>query len=157
MGSIVVGLGFLDALALTPNGQVGFLAKSGTRPTLSNNLKIAAEEIFSGGLVKNNKVDEAADALSKKIGGESRVSFANDPLKREFDVISDMFIGQTKSTTQLGSSFRSQAKATFEAAKANNKSVYYEFTGGTPSKEVLDKLTEYSKRYGVELKIDFVN
>ena len=112
---------------------------------------------FTGGLVKNNKADAAADALAEKLGGQSRVSFANDPLSREFDAVSDAFIGQTKSISQLGTAFRKQAKGTFEAAKETGKGVYYEFTGGAPSKNVIDKLEEYAKRYGVKLTIEIVN
>ena len=112
---------------------------------------------FTGGLVKNNKADEAADILAKKLGGESRVSFANDPLKREFDAISDAFIAQTKSIGKLGKAFRKQAKATFEAAQESGRAVYYEFTGGAPSQDILNKLTEYARRYDVNLKIDIVD
>ena len=44
-------------------------------------------------------------------------------------------------------------KATFEAAKKYERKVYYQFEG-IPSQEVLDKLYEYSERYGVEVIID---
>lgn len=43
---------------------------------------------YSGGLAK---VD-SPDALAVKIGGESRVKFANDPNGREFDVVSSEYI-----------------------------------------------------------------
>ena len=48
---------------------------------------------------------------------------------------------------------RTQMKATFEAAKKYERKVYYQFEG-IPSQEVLDKLYEYSERYGVEVIID---
>ncbi len=154
---VATGLGVLEGSALYPGNNVtGFLAKNGAKPTLFNLSKDIIEQ-FSGSLVRNNKADKAADALAKKLGGQSRVSFDTDPLKREFDVVSDEFIGQTKSISQIGKAFRNQAKGTFEAAKATGKKVYYEFTGGSPSQEITDKLNEYSQRYGVDLVIDNAN
>ena len=44
-------------------------------------------------------------------------------------------------------------KATFEAALAHDKIVYYQFEG-MPNQCVIDKLYEYSARYGVEVIID---
>ncbi|MDH3976767.1 MAG: hypothetical protein OEV42_21095, partial [Deltaproteobacteria bacterium] len=109
---------------------------------------------YSGNLVKVNKPDGAADALAKRLKGESRVAFASDPIGREFDVISDQFIAQTKpALRKVGTKFRKQAKATFEAAKETNKKVYFHFEG-QPSKEVLNKISEYADRYGVEYIID---
>ena len=107
---------------------------------------------YSGGLVKVNKPDAAADALAQRIGGVSRVRFANDG--REFDCISDMYIAQNKpALQQLNKSVRVQMKATFEAAKDTNRSVYYHFEG-QPSQSVINKLNEYSNRYGVKVVID---
>ncbi|OCG47501.1 hypothetical protein A9G35_03730 [Gilliamella sp. Choc5-1] len=107
---------------------------------------------YSGDLVKVNKPDAAADALAERLGGQSRVRFANDI--REFDAISDSYIAQTKPPLQqLNKSVRNQMKATFEAAKETNRSAYYHFEG-EPAKSVINKLHEYSKRYGVKLVID---
>ena len=120
-------------------------AGKGNRAATQSNNK------YSGGLVKVNKPD-AADALAQRIGGESRVRFANDG--REFDCISDMYIAQTKpALQQLNKSVRDQMKATFEAAKDTNRSVYYHFEG-QPSQSVINKLNEYSNRYGVKVVID---
>ncbi len=44
-------------------------------------------------------------------------------------------------------------KATFEAAKQTGKKVYYQFEG-IPAQPVIDKLHEYSERYGIEVIID---
>lgn len=41
-------------------------------------------------------------------------------------------------------------KATFEATKQTGKKVYYQFEG-TPAQSVIDKLYEYSERYGIEV------
>jgi hypothetical protein len=111
---------------------------------------------YTGKLQKVNKPDASADALAKKLGGTSRVKFENDPLQREFDVVSDKFIGQTKASGTLGSKLRAQAKATFEAAQETGKSVYYEFEKN-PTKEVIDKLNEYSKRYNVNFTYEVKN
>ncbi|WP_054400890.1 WXG100 family type VII secretion target [Paenibacillus solani] len=74
-----------------------------------------ASEKYSGELMKVPKKDEAADMLAKKIGGESRVKFGNDPYGREFDTVSDQYIAQTKPPLKsLDKQFRKQAKATIE-------------------------------------------
>ena len=107
---------------------------------------------YSGGLVKVNKPDAAADALAQRIGGESTVRFSNDI--REFDVINDLYVAQTKpALKQLNAAVRKQMKATFEAAKETNRTVYYHFEG-QPATSVINKLNEYSNRYGVKVVID---
>ncbi|MEM9101206.1 MAG: restriction endonuclease fold toxin [Pseudomonadota bacterium] len=110
---------------------------------------------YSGNLVKENTNDPHANALAEKLKGESSVSFSGDIDKREFDVISNEYIGQAKpASITEGSKFRNQAKATFEAAIATNKKVYYHFQGGNPEENVIKVLQRYSKRYGVEIIID---
>ena len=70
-----------------------------------------------GDLIQVTKADPAADKLAARLGGESRVRFSLDPNGREFDVVSDAFIAQTKpGGLTLGSDFRAQAKKTFEFA-----------------------------------------
>lgn len=109
---------------------------------------------YSGRLQKVNKPDTSADKLAQKINGESRVKFQNDPKGREFDTISDKYVAQSKPALQtLNQSVRTQMKATFEAAKETGRSVYYHFNG-QPAQSVIDKLHEYSTRYGVDVKID---
>ncbi|MFZ5863011.1 MAG: polymorphic toxin-type HINT domain-containing protein, partial [Nitrospirota bacterium] len=109
---------------------------------------------YSGRLLRVPKGDPQADLLAARLGGTSRVKFENDPLGREFDVVSNAYIGQVKpALKQIGSDFRSQAKATFEAAKETGRKVYYKFDG-EPTPEVIRKLKEYSARYDVELVID---
>ncbi len=93
---------------------------------------------YYGKLVKVSKPDPAADALEKRIGGESRVMFSGDPDGREFDVVSDEYIGQAKPALQkLDESLRRQMKATFEAAKETGRKVYYQFEG-MPGQEVIN-------------------
>jgi len=109
---------------------------------------------YSGKLINVNKPDAAADKLADRINGKSRMKFENDPNGREFDAISKKYIAQTKPALKtLNPSVRNQMKATFEAAKATNKKVYYHFEG-KPAQSVIDKLNEYSKRYDIEVIID---
>lgn len=92
--------------------------------------------------------------MAEKLGGESRVKFNSDSSQREFDAVSDKYIGQAKPGLQsLGQKERNQAKATFEAAKQTGREVYYEFSS-QPSQNVINKLRGYEKRYGVKLNID---
>ena len=105
-------------------------------------------------IIQCNTKDAAADELAKRIGGQSRSAFADDPIQREFDVISDQYIAQAKPPLKcVNKTVRTQMKATFEAAKKYERKIYYQFEG-IPSQEVLDKLYEYSERYGVEVIID---
>lgn len=110
---------------------------------------------YRGRLQNVDVQDPHADALAKKLGGRSRVKFARDPDGQEFDFVSDIYFGEAKSAVrQVGSDFRNQAKRIFKAARASGRKVYYHFDG-EPGREVIDKLKEYSKRYGVEVVIDF--
>lgn len=105
-------------------------------------------------IIQCNTKDLAADELAKRIGGQSRSAFADDPIQREFDVISDEYIAQAKpALKRVNKSVRAQMKATFETAKKYGRKVYYQFEG-EPGQEVIDKLNEYSCRYGVEVVID---
>jgi hypothetical protein len=109
---------------------------------------------WSGELMPVPKEDAAADALRERIGGQSRVKFSTDPSGREFDVVSDEYIAQTKSAkAMVNRSFRAQAKATLEAAKATGRAVYYHFEGAPPA-ETRSRLEHYSERYGVRLTYD---
>ncbi|MFF2556979.1 restriction endonuclease fold toxin [Nocardia sp. NPDC058058] len=109
---------------------------------------------YSGGLVKVNKLDPDADKLAERIGGESRVRFDGDTAGREFDAVSDDYIAQAKPANfQVNKKFRTQARATFEAAQDTGRSVYYHFDG-PPQAGVREKLQQYADEYGVELVID---
>ncbi|WP_251035370.1 restriction endonuclease fold toxin [Paenibacillus sp. ISL-20] len=109
---------------------------------------------YSGELQKVNKPDAAADALAERLGGQSRMKFDSDPIGREFDAVSDEYIAQTKpALQQVNKKVRDQMKATFEAAEQTGRKVYYHFEG-EPAQSVIDKLHEYSQRYGIEVHID---
>ena len=63
-------------------------------------------------------------------------------------------MAQTKpALKQLNAAVRKQMKATFEAAKETNRTVYYHFEGQSAT-SVINKLNEYSNRYGVKVVID---
>ncbi|NQX67329.1 hypothetical protein HQN90_14505 [Paenibacillus alba] len=104
--------------------------------------------------MKVNKPDAAADLLANRIGGESRVKFANDPSGREFDVVGDQYVAQTKPALKsLDKQFRNQAKATIEAALETGRKAYFHFEG-QPADSVLRQLNEYAGRYKTEIIID---
>ena len=122
--------------------------------TFKNSSNITTNSRYSGDLVKVDSPDVAADALAKRIGGESRVKFSNDSNAREFDVVSDQYIAQAKPDLKgYGKSWRKQTKATFEAAKETGRIPYFQFEG-EPSPEIIKKIQEYSERYGVDYVID---
>lgn len=100
------------------------------------------------------KSDPAARALSRRIQGQPQVAFANDPILREVDSISDIYVAQSKpGSIPLGKAFRDQAKATFEIALATKRVPYFHFEGA-PHRDVIRKLAEYGKRYGITPVID---
>lgn len=78
--------------------------------------------------IKVPKPDPAADALAERIGGRSRIRFANDPTEREYDVVSDQYIGQTTVKAQIGQRWRRQAQITFKTAKATGRRPYFTST-----------------------------
>lgn len=82
------------------------------------------------------------------------MAFANDPILREVDSISDIYVAQSKpGSIPLGKAFRDQAKATFEIALATKRVPYFHFEGA-PHRDVIRKLAEYGKRYGITPVID---
>ena len=104
---------------------------------------------YSGKLIKVSSPDPSADKLAQRIGGDSRVKFEFDPDGREFDAISSQYIAQAKpALSSANPAVKAQMKATFEAAIANNKIPYFQFEG-QPNQSVIDKILEYSKRYGI--------
>ncbi|MEK3795064.1 restriction endonuclease fold toxin [Paenibacillus sp. FSL R7-0204] len=157
-----------EMLSNSPSGLYSKLRKQGIPTTLTDDevkaansagLKMQAEGAgkagrYSGDLVVVNKPDAAADALAERIGGQSRVKFSNDPASREFDAINDQYVGQSKPALHtVNKSVRDQMKATFEAAQETGRRVYYHFEG-QPAQSVIDKLNEYSSRYGIKVLID---
>jgi hypothetical protein len=116
----------------------------------------AIEGPYSGALCKdpNPRPDIGAEKLAAKLNGQSRVYFSNDPIKKEFDVISNEFIAEAKPAMQsIKPEFRQQAKRAFEAARQTGRKVYFHFNG-EPCRDIIRKLQEYQRRYGVEMVID---
>ena len=67
---------------------------------------------------------------------------------------SDDYIAQAKpALSSANPTVKTQMKATFEAAKTTGKKVYYQFEG-KPDISVINKLMEYSNRYGIDIIID---
>lgn len=143
--------------ALTPDGNMNLIDDYGSATKAGKQfITLTTKTSYgkSSEIIQCNTKDAAADELAKRIGGQSRSAFADDPIQREFDVISDQYIAQAKPPLKcVNKTVRTQMKATFEAAKKYGRKVYYQFEG-IPSQEVLDKLYEYSERYGVEVIID---
>jgi uncharacterized protein YukE len=128
----------------------------GTTNGPATNLGIdGANHRYHGALMKSpDKYDRDADMLSRRLGGQSQVFFENDPTRREFDTVSDEYVGQAKpGGFRFGKTDRSQAKESFEAARNTGRSVYYHFNG-EPNPSAVRQLKEYSRRYGVPVVID---
>ncbi|CAK7020037.1 MAG: hypothetical protein MESAZ_02481 [Saezia sanguinis] len=150
VGDAAKGINRTEDLAST--GNKVDVPNNTTGGGISGGQGISNVERYSGDLVRVNVNDPDAIKLAERIGGDPSVRFANDT--REFDAISSQYIGQAKpGGIQLGSNLRNQMRATFEAAKATDRSVYYHFNG-LPAQDVIDKLNEYSQRYGVRVVID---
>jgi Restriction endonuclease fold toxin 3 len=121
---------------------------------LGSDITEKAGHQYSGPLIKVPKPDADADALARRIGGQSTVKFENDLVGREFDAVSDEYIGQAKPADYVfNERGRKQAKASFEAAQQTGRAVYYHFNG-PPDQSVIAKLNEYSQRYGVRVAVD---
>ena len=149
VGLVAAFAAALSALSTYNNGQKG---KNYDQQNCTNTSDSGGR--YSGELEKVNKPDPAADALAERIGGESSVKFSNDPAGREFDVVSDKYIGQAKPALKsYGEGWRNQTKATFEAAKATNRTPYFQFEGN-PDPSVINKIAEYGQRYGIPYVID---
>jgi len=106
-----------------------------------------------GELVSVNAKDRAADLLAERIGGEASVRFVNGPAN-EFDAVSTEYVAQAKPANfTLNQAFRNQAKATFEVAIQSGRTPYFQFDG-PPGPGVLQTLSRYAERYGIEPVID---
>lgn len=106
-----------------------------------------------GELVGVNAKDRAADLLAERIGGEASVRFAKGP-PNEFDAVSSEYVAQAKPANfTLNQAFRNQAKATFEVAIQSGRTPYFQFDG-PPGLGVLQTLSRYADRYGIEPVID---
>jgi len=107
-----------------------------------------------GPLVPVESNDPATIKLAQRIGGVPSVRFTNDPAVREFDAVSDQYIAQAKPANfTLNKNFRTQAKATFEAAIRSGRRPYFQFDG-PPGPGVIEAIQRYETRYEVTAVID---
>ncbi|RPE27898.1 polymorphic toxin-type HINT domain-containing protein [Kitasatospora cineracea] len=125
---------------------------AGTTPVLTHNEDICNAGL--GRLIDVDARDPAADALAKKIGGRPSVKFEKDSLGKEYDVISDKYIAESKPAgMKLGSDFRKQMKQVFEKSIMTGRTPYFHFEG-PPTADVIRKIQEYAQRYGIEPVVD---
>ncbi|MEV6674797.1 restriction endonuclease fold toxin [Streptomyces sp. NPDC051162] len=152
LGQCTVAVAMVLPLGKALKGEK--LAVEGVEAVVKESRAAKAANGGLGELVEVAKPDPAADALAQRLGGASRVRFANDPSGREYDAISDLYVAQSKPAGfRMGSAFRNQAKATFEASLQTGRKPYFHFEG-SPDAGVIAKLQEYGQRYGVQPVID---
>ena len=83
------------------------------------------------------------------------MEFTSGPAgNKEFDAVSDVYVAEAKpANQQLGSAWRNQAQLTFKQAIYSGRIPYFQFDG-PPGPGVIDALSRYAARYGVEPVID---
>jgi hypothetical protein len=162
---VAVGAAAVGAGVLMMAGSAG---KGGEDWAVSKKAKERAENPpdYTGKPVPaKEKYDPDAHDLAERINEQAK----SDPMKsgnaqaqatfpnyyREFDVISDDYIGQAKPPITYGSEFRDQAQITFEAAIATGRTPYFHFNG-VPDRDVLRALERYKLRYGQDYVLDLV-
>ena len=102
------------------------------------------------------KADEQAEKLlAQRIkSGKTCVKFSNDPLGKEFDIINDEFVIESRpALASISEKFRNQAKRVFKTAQQTGRKVYFHFDG-EPCADVINKLHKYQQQYGIEIIID---
>lgn len=149
----------VDTPATAPGGDGSIGNSGGARPPAGDtSLGPESDDLegVNGGLgelVNVNAKDRAADLLAERISGEASVRFANGPAN-EFDAVSAEYVAQAKPENfTLNQAFRNQAKATFEVAVQSGRTPYFQFDG-PPGPGVLQTLSRYAYRYGIEPTID---
>lgn len=155
----VVARAFGDSPATATGGDGSIANGGGTQPPAGDippDPEGDDPEGVNGGLgelVSVNAKDRAADLLAERIGGEASVRFANGPAN-EFDAVSRDYVAQAKPANfTLNQAFRNQAKATFEVAIKSGRTPYFQFDG-PPGPGILQTLSRYADRYGIEPVID---
>jgi hypothetical protein len=121
---------------------------------LPNGAKRLHKDLLGPVVKSSHALDSNAVKLAKRLGGTPQARFQQLDGSYEFDAISDTVIAQTKpSNFTGGSSWRNQAKITFEIAAQTGRRTYFHFEG-MPKKTVFKELFAYSKRYKVPMDID---
>lgn len=106
-------------------------------------------------LVPTGDVDPAAQALAERIGGRPSIRIRGYG-DREFDAVSDRFVAQTTSSTNaarnphnfLNRTRREQIRETLRAARETGREALFEFTTGSPAREVIDFIARNAERVG---------
>lgn len=104
--------------------------------------------------------DPAAVELAARIGGTSSVKIEGYG-DREFDAVSDKYIGQTTNSViatkspsnYLNPSKKAQLRETLRVAAETGRTALFEFTAGTPSQEVTDFIERNAKRIGARYEV----
>lgn len=104
--------------------------------------------------------DSAAVSLALRIGGIPSVKIEGYG-DREFDVVSDKYIGQTTNSVSatktpsnyLNPSKKAQLRETLRVAAETGRTALFEFTAGTPSTEVTDFLKRNAERVGAKYEV----
>jgi hypothetical protein len=149
-----------DHQPTTGPGDDGSIGKGGGRQPPAGDTPSDPEgddpEGVNGGLgelVSVNAKDRSAGLLAERIGGEASVRFANGP-SNEFDALSTEYVAQAKPANfTLNQAFRNQAKKTFEVALQSGRTPYFQFDG-PPRPGVIQAISRYADRYGIEPVID---
>jgi len=117
-------------------------------------------------IVRTNDRDVGAESFADRFGGTPNASiegFGN----REFDMVSDQYVGQAFGPMKPGKSpafeangknflslsRRSQIRATLDAARTTGRSALFEFTGGNPDDYVVNWIQRNAERSGSKYEI----
>ena len=142
-----------DAAAMLPFMSGGAGRFVGAIADGSDNIRLVS---------RTGDVDEAAENLAKRFDGEASVSvegFGN----REFDMISNDFLGQTTNSASaisnprnfLSSGRRNQIRSTLDASGELGRKALFEFTAGRPHDDVIDFIQRNADRRNVEVEFIF--
>ncbi|MFJ8827037.1 restriction endonuclease fold toxin [Streptomyces sp. NPDC102467] len=86
-------------------------------------------------------------------GGTVRRRRTGSGSAAELQVVDDYVVQTKPEGMQMGSAFRNQTKATFERATESGRIPNFHFEG-QPTPEVLNKIRDRGRRYGIEPAID---
>ncbi|WP_329453961.1 restriction endonuclease fold toxin [Streptomyces sp. NBC_01497] len=100
-----------------------------------------------------NKPDPAADELSERLGGESGGKFENGPEGREFDAIGDQYVGSRNPRNAGRKSPSQPGERNIRICDTIGRTPYSPF-GGEPGLDVIARLEECGRRFGIDRVID---
>lgn len=111
-------------------------------------------------VIPTGDVDAAAQALAERIGGQPSVRIRGHG-SREFDAVSDRYVAQTTRSASAASSprnflsgvRRAQIRHTLSVARETGREALFEFTGGSPARDVIDFIARNAERVGARFII----